>query len=81
MRYKPVSVSKSLSLRHQLKRIILIGVIACAIALLLQGCVSNVNPAPIPPINCIQDLNTPLDYAKCLAIYDEAYGSLMESRK
>ena len=41
-----------------------------------MSCASNVNLAPIPPINCMQDLSTPLKMSECLIEYDEAYASI-----
>ncbi|MBO5843511.1 MAG: hypothetical protein J6Q96_01425 [Bacteroidales bacterium] len=48
------------------------------IVLLCTSCVNNASLAPLKPINCINEIKTPLDQTKCLAEYDQEYGSLME---
>lgn len=41
-----------------------------------MSCKSNVNLAPIPPIDCIKEIKTPIDMRNCLVEYDENYASI-----
>jgi hypothetical protein len=53
-------------------RIILIGIGILVIVLLLEGCVKTeyvCTEIPLEPINCINNIKTPLDMAKCLEEY------------
>ena len=42
--------------------------------MLLTSCKSNAYLVQNEPINCINEIKTPLDMAKCLAEYDQKYG-------
>lgn len=41
--------------------------------MLLSGCKTNCNCAPLEPIMCIDNIKTPLDMADCLAEYKQKY--------
>lgn len=45
------------------------------IPLLLLGCAKTAAPV-LRPINCINEIKTPLDMANCLEEYDIEYNSL-----
>ena len=62
---------------YRLRKAILIGIEIYLIVLLLTSCAKRANPV-LRPINCIQDIKTPLDMNNCLIEYDTEYGSLME---
>ena len=70
------SVAKTKSLKPVLRKIhlALIGLLIFLIAMLLSGCKSNAYLVQNEPINCINEIKTPLDMAKCLAEYDQKYG-------
>ena len=70
------SVSETKSLKPVLRKIhlALIGALICLIILLLSSCKSNAYLVQNEPINCINEIKTPLDLAKCLGEYDQKYG-------
>lgn len=78
MSWHSVSETKNSNKPLRLIKAVLIGLIILTIVLLVSSCVNNVSLAPLPPINCINESKTPLDDKKCLAEYDQAYGSLMK---
>lgn len=72
-------VSDKNNQKNLLKKIkaVLIGLMILVAVLSCCNCAKTVSHVPLRPINCINNIKTPLDQHNCLIEYDTEYGSLM----